>query len=322
MNASAAAAVLFLAASLTGACAREGEGGWKLEPGQHLSVQGKLTKGKDVSGAACFSPTKAVVGSDETRSLQSVAVDTAAGTLLARGVVPLLTVEGTEIDIEGVAASTSARAYFITGSHSLSRLKMKFEEDRNSVFRLPVTAEGDPLPAEVKKASLRPLLMADPQWRVHVDAAAEDGGVDIEGLAEREGVLFFGLRSPVIDGQATVLEVKADDLFAGGGSMKKHALALGPGRGIRDIVAVTGGFLVLSGGCGADRVPKSAEDYQFHFWSGGEGAAPVFIGTLGKTEGKAEGLLVVRDEGKGLDVVVFFDGIKNGGPQLCRIARP
>jgi hypothetical protein len=79
----------------------------------------------------------------------------------------------------------------------------------------------------------------------------------IEGLAEHKGRLFFGLRAPVRDGQATLLEVGTTELFSGKATLTHHRLALGRGRGVRDLTTLSGdtGFLVLVGPSGG---PDSA----------------------------------------------------------------
>ena len=120
-----------------------------------------------------------------------------------------------------------------------------------------------------------------------MDKSAEENGLDIEGLAGREGVLFLGLRAPVRDGEATILSMEVDALWrgkaasgggkaaSGGGqaTVTHHRIALGEGRGIRDLTALAqdAGFLLLagpSGGGGGGKKSALGEAYEFWHWPG------------------------------------------------------
>ena len=249
-------------------------GTWRVEWGQAWKVRGDLAKGRDLSGAASFGGDKALVISDETRAAQEVSIDRAARTLTAGKQVPLLPGSGPELDLEGVAALMEPRAYFLVGSQALSRKGGVLEPDRGGLFRLPVDEAGASDAGAVTKIDLRAVLAADAELKPFVDKSADENGLDIEGLAGREGVLFLGLRAPVRDGEATILSMEADALWrgkaaSGGGqaasgsgqaTVTHHRIALGEGRGIRDLVALAddAGFLVLagpSGGGGGGKTP-------------------------------------------------------------------
>ena len=295
-------------------------GTWRVEWGQAWKVRGDLAKGRDLSGAASFGGDKALVISDETRAAQEVSIDRAARTLTAGKQVPLLPGSGPELDLEGVAALIEPQAYFLVGSQALSRKGGVLEPDRGGLFRLPVDEAGAPDAGAVTKIDLRAVLAADAELNPFVDKSAEENGLDIEGLAGREGVLFLGLRAPVRDGEATILSMRVDELLSGqaasggdraalgsgktasggdqaasgsgkaasgGGqaTMTHHRIALGEGRGIRDLVALAddAGFLVLagpSGGGGGGKKSALGEAYEFWHWPG-PGSPAVRLGPLG-----------------------------------------
>jgi hypothetical protein len=93
---------------------------------------------------------------------------------------------------------------------------------------------------------------------------SKDNGFDIEAVAAApNGRLFLGLRGPVIDGWACILELKIDSALDRDGHLqlcrvtdrhqrksgavcRKHFLDLG-GAGIRDLCLVGRDLLVLSG---------------------------------------------------------------------------
>ena len=326
-------------------------GTWRVEWGQAWKVRGDLAKGRDLSGAASFGGDKALVISDETRAAQEVSIDRAARTLTAGKQVPLLPGSGPELDLEGVAALMEPRAYFLVGSQALSRKGGVLEPDRGGLFRLPVDETGVPDAGAVTKIDLRAVLAADAELKPFVDKSADENGLDIEGLAGREGVLFLGLRAPVRDGEATILSMEVDALWrgqaasggdqaasgsdqatSGGGqaTVTHHRIALGEGRGIRDLVALAddAGFLLLagpSGGGGGGKKSALGEAYEFWHWPG-PGSPAVRLGPLGPAatsdQAKAEGLLILSQSSTHIEGIIFHDGPKNGAPHGFRLSPP
>ena len=319
-------------------------GTWRVEWGQAWKVRGDLAKGRDLSGAASFGGDKALVISDETRAAQEVSIDRAARTLTAGKQVPLLPGSGPELDLEGVAALIEPRAYFLVGSQALSRKGGVLEPDRGGLFRLPVDETGAPDAGAVTQIDLRAVLAADAELKPFVDKSAEENGLDIEGLAGREGVLFLGLRAPVRDGEATILSMEVDTLWrgkaasgggkaaSGGGqaTVTHHRIALGEGRGIRDLTALAqdAGFLLLagpSGGGGGGKKSALGEAYEFWHWPG-PGSPAVRLGPLGPAatseQAKAEGLLILSQSSTHIEGIVFHDGPKNGAPHGFRLSPP
>ena len=326
-------------------------GTWRVEWGQAWKVRGDLAKGRDLSGAASFGGDKALVISDETRAAQEVSIDRAARTLTAGKQVPLLPGSGPELDLEGVAALMEPRAYFLVGSQALSRKGGVLEPDRGGLFRLPVDEAGASDAGAVTKIDLRAVLAADAELKPFVDKSADENGLDIEGLAGREGVLFLGLRAPVRDGEATILSMEVDALWGGkaasGGdqtasgsdqtasgsgqaTVTHHRIALGEGRGIRDLVALAddAGFLLLagpSGGGGGGKKSALGEAYEFWHWPG-PGSPAVRLGPLGPAatsdQAKAEGLLILSQSSTHIEGIIFHDGPKNGAPHGFRLSPP
>ena len=326
-------------------------GTWRVDWGQAWKVRGDLAKGRDLSGSASFGGDKALVISDETRAAQEVSIDRAARTLTAGKQVPLLPGSGPELDLEGVAALVEPRAYFLVGSQALSRKGGVLEPDRGWLFRLPVDETGAPDAGAVTKIDLRAILAADAELKPFMDKTADENGLDIEGLAGREGVLFLGLRAPVRDGEATILSMEAaalwggkaasgggqaalgsgqDALGSGQATVTHHRIALGEGRGIRDLVALAddAGFLLLagpSGGGGGGKKSALGEAYEFWHWPG-PGSPAVRLGPLGPAatsdQAKAEGMLILSQSSTHIEGIIFHDGPKNGAPHGFRLSPP
>jgi hypothetical protein len=217
----------------------------------------------------------------------------------------------------------------LIGSQALSRKKETFEPDRGYIFKLPVDEAHRPQVGAVAKADLRAVLAADVELAPFLNQPAEENGLDVEGLAERDGRLFVGLRAPVRDDQATVLEVGVEALFSGKATLTHHRLALGRGRGIRDLVALNGesGFLVISGPSGAPGGGHSESGAAYELWHWkGAGTAATRLGALGAVEGeaeaKAEAILILNQSATTIDGLILHDGPKNGAPYGFRLSPP
>ena len=237
---------------------------------------------KNLSGAACESGGRCLLIGDEMRfaRLFSLSKDR-----LHPGkelwLLPEVDAAGEkmeESDGEGIAYD--AGYFYIGGSHSRSK-KGKFQPSRHHLWRIPVNAlnklgsSAGPGPGLSDEAiNLDYLIEVEPAFQTraspkaqnHLEMApgvwapgednkfdADQRGVSIEGLAVMGDKLFVGFRGPVdLDG-AFLYELPLADLFAGRKPPRTlHRLKLGGStdyhcQGIRDVAAVKGGLLILSG---------------------------------------------------------------------------
>ena len=222
-----------------------------------------------------------------------------------------------DMDIEGLAIDGDE--LWITGSHSLKRdepnlpvgdhddamsmlatigrdgnraflgrLKLKATEDGvYAVDPAAISRGGDAAPAcmtmsQKGRKGLKKLLAKDEHLAATLTMPRKENGLDIEGLAVKDGHLFLGLRGPVLRGWTLVLELdlrvdkdgrlKARRRSGRGDRYLKHFLPLG-GLGIRDLRFDGDDLLVLAGptmdhdGTGALyrwRRPISAGDHRLH----------------------------------------------------------
>jgi hypothetical protein len=298
-----------------------------IEQEGRYSFRGQVAEDQDLSGIACISDRFGLIGADESRDVQVVEISREDKTLRARETVSLAP-SGDEIDIEAIAAEGDS--YYIIGSHGISKKEGERQSNRYSLFRLGVDrATGRPTrPASIERASLVELLRSDPVLGEHFGKPLQQRGVNIEGLAVRNGRLFVGLRGPNLEGNAFVLEVGADDVFGGKSQPPStlHKLQLGPGLGIREIVAVRSGFLLIAGNSASEPSDKYAqsvdydEDREFLLvaWDGA-GSEVHKIGPIPDVAGKAEAMMVLEEAPDHVTVLILFDGPRQGRPTIYRI---
>ncbi len=285
------------------------------------SVEGTVAGSNDISGAASIAAGRGVLVSDELRVAQPFRYDLTTRLITVETPVPLLAGIGKELDLEAIAASPSGACYYATGSHGVARKSGKVQPDRSHVFRLPVVAATGAIKAEsIAVTTLLPVLKSDPLLRDDIGKSSDVDGIDIEGLAEKNGTLFFGLRSPSIADRAFIIEVQAEALFANAetATHRTYQLPLGAGIGIRDIASVRDGFVLIAGRSGND---ESKRGFTLQHWSG-PGGALTKIGDLPAATGKAEGLMVLAETDTAVDVLIMYDSAVNGAPTHFKIIKP
>lgn len=293
---------------------------------EHYAFDGPVLEDEDLSGIACVSPTRCLVGADEGHAVQVLALSRTERTLRVLGTVNLLN-PGDEIDIEAIAAEGDS--YYITGSHGVAKKSGNLQGSRYRLFRLRVDpATGLPMGTGAPVTTLGGILRDDPVLGAHFAKPLQQQGVNIEGLAIRNGRLYAGLRNPNLNGYAHVLEVGADEVFATTRSPRYvlHRLPLGRGLGIRELVATRRGLLIIAGNAGSEPSAEhpDAVDYDekrgyWLFRWDGVGSDVDKIGLIPNAPGKAEAMTVLDESEDAITVLILFDGAENGRPSVYRI---
>jgi hypothetical protein len=159
-------------------------------------------------------------------------------------------------------------------------------------------------------------------------------GVDIEGLAVSKGRLYFGFRSP-----AAILSVDTEAFFNDKEPKANVTLLeLGAGRGIRDMVAVNNGFLLLTGPDG-DEKNESTVNWKIDWWDGKsvtpKTLAQLDLSGLKKTrtlqdgkreckdndERKPEAITMLDETPKAYKLLILSDGMCDGGAMTFTVNR-
>lgn len=186
-----------------------------------------------------------------------------------------------EVDLEGLAVDSESAELVAIGSHSRSRKKYKPEDrevgenleklreykkyddvrcpPRHRLYLSEIENDGD-LKLSERARKLRPAMEKEEVLSRFLTVPGKENGVDIEGLAYKNGKLFAGFRGPVIRHNLVPIfefafdgpEDEADTQF----------IELG-GRGVRGLTAIDDGFFVLGGPVG-----DGDTSFQLYHWNG------------------------------------------------------
>lgn len=215
-----------------------------------------------------------------------------------------------EVDIEAIAVDR--HTLYVAGSHSLPGSTLKVSPNREHIFRF----EFDPVrgvATEMGEISLRGLLRRNPVLSKFY--GIKENGIDIEGLSVVGDDLYIGFRSPILQEGALILKMR----FATPEQGKLLFVDLG-GRGIRDMAPVAEGFFLLAG-----PPKKSKGSFVLFYWTGEDGSDPPItqLAPFDTPPGtKAEALTILRSNGPCHDVLLLFDGIWGGAPQIENVCVP
>lgn len=307
------------------------------------SVDGDFAKAADdeqprnrarmnLSGAACAPPplrsAVCLIVNDEKKYAQLFRID---GRTLRPGAVIRLTGQDQRGDPDAEGAAFADGYFWVIGSHGRTRHGDEAGDSRFVVLRVAADRRGRPMvpPSADEPAGVAASTRLGDAIRMATELGDFYGkplaanGVNIEGVAVAGGRMHLGFRGPSVAGHGFVLSVDADAVFTARKPLHPTVtrLALGTATGIRDLAAVRGGILVLTGPVNDQPVAPA-----LYLWRPRTGALRP-LGPLapptGLPEGaKAETVLVLRDApGEPLRVLIMYDGAENGAPTEYRVAR-
>src|SRR4051794_28967540 len=284
----------------------------------------------NISGAAC-APTEppfrsCLAVNDDKKYAQFFRID---GTTIVPGQVIRLLGDDADHDPDTEAAAYHDGFFYVLGSHGRSRPGTMYESAQ-FVFRFPVDPQFSSPRFALTDDSVDPAIERSPKLREMIRAAPyvgpffqkplADGGVNIEGVAVKDGRMFLGFRAPSIDGNGFIMDVAVDSVFGDAAAdAKVHTLPLGTDTGIRDLARVSGGLLGLVGSTRDEPIPAS-----LFFWDETTDTAKKLSGldlSDVPPSVKAETLLVLDEQPDHYRILIMFDGIANGGPREFRIPR-
>lgn len=302
---------------------------WTVQP-----AFGQASAGRDnISGATCMTVppgrSPCLVVNDSTTFVQLFSVS--GNTIQAGAIVGLTSAPppGTLADAPNVeGAAHDDRFFYIVTSRgklgSVAQVDPSF-----LVARFTPDAAGRPILSVQPATSgiqisdrVRAALTAGIPIPQIAGQKLDRANAQIEGIAVKDlgrvRTVHLGFRAPVINGQAFILSMPAESLFATSGALDAtvHPIALGPDVGVRDLAAVADGLLILAG-------PSPAfpgKPTLFH-WSDSTGQLKKVAQIALPIGFNAETLLMLQDDPEFFRILVMFDGVTNGGPLEYSVPR-
>lgn len=240
-----------------------------------------------------------------------------------------------ELDAEG--AASDGEFVYVTGSHSRKRKGCAANPDSRQVYRLAVRPDGRLEPSSQPvddKGRLWRMMSTNTVLGPFVDTCLgkEGHGINIEGLAARNDQLYFGFREPAKDRTAYILRVASRALFEGGDLTPRlfTVVDVGKASGIRDLLAVPEGLLVL---VGPDDDSKENIPWWIGFWDGNDAGGEIKLRPLAELklpevgghacheEVKPEAMTLLTDGPDFRRILILSDGLCDGGPLSYRIPK-
>lgn len=305
----------------------------------------ELQTDKDISAAVCMPDRRCYAASDEARFIQEFAY-------IGNAIWPgrrLYLAEADEIeernrnidelDIEAFAAD--GEEIFAVGSHSWKRNGCEAHPSRHAIFHFKprIDLQDSRKPVQSTSVSLDSMFEQFPLLRDSFGQPLQKNGINIEGAAIMGGRMYIGFRAPYggpDDQHGYVLSLESAALANGTiAAPKLHTLQLGQkGAGIRSMETVAGGLLLLTGPAGAnagDQPPCDTSSphldnaAHLYFWNLiSPNLKHIAEIELPKKKWKAETVMLDparAQDGPNINVVIFFDGPKNGKPRRYAIPR-
>jgi hypothetical protein len=246
--------------------------------------------------------------------------------------------EDPELDIEGIAVN--GNTVFIVGSHSSKRAKVKQENEKNRAYkknrkRLTKTRaeksrrvlyrfnldENGKLDSAIDVKDLWSVILQFPVLKPFTAIPSKENGIDIEGIAAKGKQLYIGFRGPVLRNNWVPVLITEFDAPSEGAELRYVNLN---GLGIRDMVSVKDGFLILAGPMG-----DGPGGYHLYLWNGldcvpGKNGAKGRLQYLGQIavdpDTKAEGMTLLPGKKDDLQqLLIVFDGPERGNPKRYQL---
>ena len=254
-------------------------------------------------------------------------------------------------EVDGEGAAIADGFVYVSSSHSCSG-EGKYKPSSYLLSRVRMASETQFIAKDTQATSAGKIgHQVERTWRLADALLAsdvkdafgkkKDDGTNIEGIAVANGLLYAGLRTPSLDGNAIIITAPVSGLFAPGDapldpvSVRTFRVPLGPDIGIRDMAKLAGDdLLILSG------PTRIQTDVPYRLWRADRtklDAPPVLLATVpdarndpgsprGKGYGgdtlKVEAVAVLAQDETRLTVLLMVDNIDEGWPTRLEIALP
>ena len=228
----------------------------------------------NISGITCPSHDICILVADEMIAVQKIGIDAKGnefryqpgphfGSLFSKFCKSVAKRKGCdEVDLEAIAGDGDG--IWVTGSMGNASRSGKREKKRWFLARFSLDEKGKPakstLAVQNKRKVLREVFAQHPEIEPHIEKPLQCGGLNVEGFAQVNDRIFFGLRGPALlkNGKALVLEASVVALSASKkseiGKTKLHVLDFRDSNGdpirntgIRALEEIDGRLLIATG---------------------------------------------------------------------------
>lgn len=227
-------------------------------------------------------------------------------------------------DREAISVAGDGYIYLV-GSHGCSRKKNKYDAYGFLVTRFRLDAGGAAVDVQHSYRLSETLRVTAP-FGSYFGRRLQPGddapppsqqGLNIEGAVVVGDELLVGLRAPSLNGQAFLVSVPVAGLFSDGSLIpsRTRTLSLGADVGVRDVVSLENGDLLVLAG-----PTEEQAEVEFSLYRVNAANEARRLASVGRPSAKAEAVLVLQDNAQLLDVVVIYDGPRDGAPRRVLIA--
>jgi hypothetical protein len=283
-----------------------------------MDLNGAIDASLDLSGAVVVGDYL-ILGADEGHRLQLLRSAEGGRRWRLKKQLPLAS-QDQETDIEAITYGDGH--LYVIGSHSWRRKRLKPEqsvaknrerllqveqqESRSGLYRIAFDPSTGKFGGK-KRVDLSKRLRKDPLLGLFWGIPGKENGIDIEGIAFRDGLLYLGFRGPVLRGNWVPV------MLLNFNQPKRYQLRFVSldGQGIRDMVALDRGFLILSG-----PVNDATGPFCLWWWDGNDqipgkdsaASATQLLGAVSTPGGaKAEGLAVLQQDQMQAMILVIYE---------------
>ena len=246
-------------------------------------------------------------------------------------------------DLDGEAVAYAEPFFYVLGSHGCSR-KREYRPSRFLLARVRLDDQGRAMDqsGHGAESSANALRLVETTFRLSEALRAAEpvgahfgldlggpNGINVEGLAVLDGILYAGLRAPSLDGQAFLVSTSATALFTSDAPLaaKVLRLALGPDMGVRDLAPLPDGRLLVLAGPAQDQIEVDFALFALDLRDGGLTRLATLDDPGGTctprpraVSGKPEAVLPLGFDENRLNVLILFDSLPNGAP--CEYSVP
>ncbi len=268
---------------------------------------GKILGNKDLSDIACYKPDSCAVVSDETNMITLIKKE---GTIFTVTENVVIDKEFEELDLEALASTQTG--YYALGSHGNKRKSGAYAPGNHGLYYIGLDQNNKV--SKVLKRNLDGLLESSSVFKDYFNRPLQQNGVNLEAMTLKDGVLYIGPRAPNLNGYIFIIKVAEANLGREVFAYALDSLYIGAGYGLREMVSLDKGFLLVAGNSLPEDAPGYRElPYVIYWWDGDLSRPNKKLRVIkNDSKKKLEGIEVLEQSDEKISVLLLYDGVENG----------